>query len=133
MKKIQTTLIIIKKVMKFKLNTEDILNKKFAVTKKGYSMTEVDSFLDLVLDDYRAVEEISKKKDEEIDRLSKQIELLKKEVGDLKENQELKNLSFIKDGNINDYQSLDNLDLLKKCSKYEKKLFSLGINPSKIK
>ncbi len=121
--------------MDFKLNADEILNKKFNVIKKGYSMTEVDSFLDLVLDDYRDIDNISKKKDEEILNLKKEIEMLKKEVGDLKENQELQNLSFIKEGNYKkeDYHSLDNLELLKRCSKYEKKLFSLGVNPSKIK
>lgn len=121
--------------MKFKLNTQEILNKKFKVIKKGYSMTEVDSFLDLVLDDYREIDNISKKKDEEIEKLSKEVELLKKEVGDLKKREEIENLSFIKSENYSkkDYESLDNLELLKRCSKYEKKLYTLGIDPSKIK
>jgi len=119
--------------MKLKLNEDAILNKKFESSEKGYDPLDVDKFLDLVLDDYRILDSLIEEKNKEIKDLEGKIEVLNKSLQDLKENQELVNLSFVKKDTLNDYRLLDNLDLLKRCAKYEKKLYSLGVDPSKIK
>ena len=42
---------------KLNLTPEEILNKEFNVDFKGYSPSEVDTFLDTVLEDYQIMEE----------------------------------------------------------------------------
>ena len=42
---------------KLELTPEKILNMQFDVDFKGYSANEVDSFLDVVLEDYQKMEE----------------------------------------------------------------------------
>ena len=118
--------------MKHDLNSQAILNKKFAEKAIGYDPEEVDTFLDLILDDYHKV-------DEEIGELNAQIIDLKRENEALKTSLREKDaqISLEKSKSIALSQirenSLDNLELLQRCSLYEKKLYSLGVDPSKIK
>lgn len=125
--------------MKFNLTKEDILNKQFIPSYKGYDPNDVDEFLDLVLKDYSSLEEAFKKTDEMIESLKKENNELKNSLRELKRDQELMGSRLSSnsknDLNTQNYQStsLDNLELLKKCANYEKKLYSLGYDPSKIK
>ncbi len=121
--------------MKFNLTKEKILNKQFIPSYKGYDPEDVDEFLDLVLKDYSLIEESFKKNDETIVNLKKENELLKTSLRDLKREQELAGLKTTSSKNKPTYanSSLDNLDLLKRCAMYEKKLYSLGVDPSKLK
>lgn len=125
--------------MKFNLTKEDVLNKQFVPSYKGYDPNDVDNFLDLVLKDYSIIEDNFKKSDETILTLKKENEELKQSLKELKRNQEFTNLKLNQNGKNNlkdlDYKpsSLDNLELLKKCAMYEKKLYSLGVDPSKLK
>lgn len=125
--------------MKFNLTKEDVLNKQFIPSYKGYDPNDVDNFLDLVLKDYSLIEENFKKSDETIASLKKENEELKHSLRELKRNQEFSSLKLNTGSKNNlkdlDYQpsSLDNLELLKKCAMYEKKLYSLGVDPSKLK
>ena len=116
--------------MKLQLTAKDILKKSFKTETKGYCATEVDLFLDKVLSDYRLIDSVMAANNTQIERL-------------LKENQYLKNQLSKKDAELSDNHNiflanpdtakLDNLELLKKISKYEKKLYQMGVDPSKIK
>ena len=118
--------------MKLDLNAHEILNKKFKQTPNGYDPDEVDNFLDRILADYKKVEN-------EISLSESEVTTLKRENETLKSNLRAKDaeLSVAKSKNSamsgNKNQPLDNLVLLQRCSAYEKKLFELGIDPSKIK
>jgi len=116
--------------MKLLLTSKEILNKQFSKNVKGYDPLEVDSFLDLVLKDYKVIDNV-------VVNLNDQINLLKKSNLELQnEVDSLKTASIKKSKQtfvINDYSRLDNLELLKKISAYENKLYELGVDPSKIK
>lgn len=118
--------------MKLNVTTRDILLKKFKQSPNGYNPEEVDMFLDKILNDYRKIEG-------ELNNYEEEIVTLRREVESLKSNIRSKDaeLSVIKSKNIamvgNKNQPIDNLVLLQRCSAYEKKLFDLGIDPSKIK
>ena len=113
--------------MKLVLTSKEILNKEFSITAKGYDATEVDTFLDKVLNDYRMIDSVVKALNSQINQLKKENEKLRKSLNS-------------KEAEINDnlqvstgVNRLDNLDLLRKISKYEKKLYQMGVDPSKIK
>lgn len=116
--------------MKLNFKPKDILDKNFKVKPNGYDASEVDSFLDLVLDDYRIVDDVINNLNNEISSLTKQITNLERDLEISKQNTlKQKNQTFV----VNDYSRLDNIDLLKKISLYEIKLYELGVDPSKIK
>ena len=116
--------------MKLLLTSKDILDKEFTKQNVGYNPSEVDEFLDNILNDYRVIDDILANQDKQISLLSKENNLLKKDLDELRnEMKSKKNTNF----NLNEYSSLDNLELLKKISAYECALYELGIDPSKIK
>ncbi len=118
--------------MKLRLNSREILNKKFKQAPNGYNPDEVDAFLDKILDDYRSI-------DEEIESLNTEIISLRRDNETLKANLRDKDqiISIQKSKNIalmsQHQSSLDNLELLQKCSAYERKLYELGVDPNKVK
>lgn len=118
--------------MKLLLRSKDILDKKFRQTANGYDPDEVDTFLDKILDDYRSI-------DKEVEDLNAQIISLKRDNETLKANLRDKEqaISIQKSKNIalmsQHQSSLDNLELLQKCSAYERKLYELGVDPNKVK
>jgi len=116
--------------MKLLLTSKDVLNKQFTKNIKGYDPLEVDSFLDNVLKDYKIIDDV-------VLNLNDQINALKKTNSELIAQIELINQANVKKQKqtfvVNDYSRLDNLELLKKISLYENKLYELGIDPSKIK
>ena len=70
--------------------------------------------------------------DEEIIRLKRDNESLKATIRDKEQVisiQKSKNFALTNSHEGN----LDNLELLQRCSKYEKKLYELGVDPNKIK
>lgn len=116
--------------MKLQLTSKEILNKTFIKDVKGYSANEVDTFLDKVLSDYRMIDSVVKGLETQINELrhtnqNLKVELSKKEA-ELKGN---RNQMSFDQNNVH----LDNLELLQKISKYEKKLYQMGVDPSKIK
>ena len=62
---------------KVNLTVEEILDKQFNVDFKGYSASEVDAFLDIILEDYQIYEE-------NLDELKSEIQKLHEEVAELK-------------------------------------------------
>ena len=118
--------------MKLIVSFKEILNKKFKTTPNGYDPDEVDAFLDKILDDYRNIDKIIASFDEEIIRLKRDNESLKATIRDKEQVMSIQKgknfaLTNCHEGN------LDNLELLQRCSKYEKKLYELGVDPNKIK
>ncbi len=116
--------------MKLLLTSKDVLNKEFLKNVKGYDPLEVDNFLDMVLKDYKVVDDVVSNLNEQIVTLKKTNQELETEIETLKTNSNKKSKqTFV----VNDYSRLDNLELLKKISAYENKLYELGVDPSKIK
>lgn len=110
------------------LNYQDILNKKFSASLKGYNPLEVDLFLDQVLYTIDL-------KDKKIDSLTSEVQSLKKSLDDL--NEKNKNISrefsFFKKRfkNINEDDVLKNastIELIQKVNVYERKLNELGVD-----
>jgi len=116
--------------MKLLLSSKDVLNKEFSKNVKGYDPLEVDSFLDMVLKDYKVVDDVVSNLNQQIVNLKEINQEQEVEFEALKASSNKKaKQTFV----VNDYSRLDNLELLKKISAYENKLYELGVDPSKIK
>ena len=110
------------------LNYQDILNKKFSASLKGYNPLEVDLFLDQVLYTIDL-------KDKKIDSLTSEVQSLKKSLDDLTEKNKniSREFSFFKKRfkNINEDDVLKNvstIELIQKVNVYERKLNELGVD-----
>lgn len=118
--------------MKLLLSSKEILNKKFKANQKGYDPDDVDAFLDKILEDYKLVEKENSNYEAKVTELKREIESLKtklREKDSVISMQKSKNVAL----STPHQKSLDNIELLQKCSAYEKKLYSMGVDPSKIK
>lgn len=99
---------------KFELTAKDILDKEFHIDLKGYSASEVDNFLDLVIADYQTYEETVKGLGENLYHFEMENNTLKQRIREL-ENQ-LQNKEEAS-------ASVDNLDVLKRLSRLEAEVF----------
>lgn len=101
---------------KLNLNPEEILNKEFNSDFKGYTPSEVDAFLDSVLDDYQIMED-------NIQELLDLVAKLQDQVKELtKKNVELEGRKKAYDfANSTSYSSVD---LLKRISRLEEQVFN---------
>jgi len=97
---------------RFYLSTQDILDKEFKIDARGYRPQEVDKFLDMVIRDYTEFMNIIKKLEKENRVLTSDLNKLKSEYRQLRDNIETAGSSS--GGNSN------NLDLLRRLSKLEK-------------
>ncbi|MBM7609330.1 cell division regulator GpsB [Ureibacillus composti] len=91
--------------MEIKLNSKIIYEKEFKKAIKGYSVDEVDQFLDQVLEDYDVFEQV-------VEQLKAENKRLKEEL----ENANRKPQAAPSSGNTN-------FDILKRLSKLEKEVF----------
>ena len=66
---------------KIQLSPKKILNKHFQIDFKGYSATEVDYFLDTVVEDYETFAQMLNESYEQIENLQKENEALKMKMG----------------------------------------------------
>lgn len=117
--------------IKLKLDSSRILHKEFTGTKPGYDALQVDTFLDLVIEDYKQMEGYLHSSKKEREELLEQDRLLKKENERLRLentslNARLKGISATGDA------SLSNLEYLKRIAALEKALSKAGINPNDI-
>jgi DivIVA domain-containing protein len=110
----------------------DILGKKFDGVDKGYSMVQVDQFLDLLLNE-------RKQKNAEISQLNETISALRVENKDFSDrfsnlsNEFLIYKSTFKNLKPSDLQNkISGVELLAKINVYEKKLNELGIDPKSL-
>ena len=95
---------------RFYLSTQDILDKEFKIDARGYRPQEVDKFLDMVIRDYTEFMNIIKKLEKENRVLTSDLNKLKSEYRQLRDNIETASSG----GNSS------NLDLLRRLSKLEK-------------
>ncbi|AGR40962.1 DivIVA domain-containing protein [Spiroplasma taiwanense] len=65
-----------------KLSKQEILDKDFEVEYKGYKVEEVDSFLDMIAEDYRIFLERDRQKDKKISDLENNLKVLSNELNE---------------------------------------------------
>lgn len=99
---------------KFKLSVEDVLNKQFNIDFKGYSSSEVDEFLDLVISDYQEYEEMIRTLGERLQEYERHNAALKAKLAELEGKVEV-------NGEVSAQQG--NLDILKRLSRLESEIF----------
>lgn len=101
---------------KLNLNPEEILNKEFNVDFKGYTPSEVDHFLDSVLDDYQTMEENVQELLDLVNKLQDQVKELTKKNVELEGRKKAFDLS-----NTTSYSSVD---ILKRISRLEEQVYN---------
>jgi len=101
------------------LDVGAILDKQFGIEKQGYSPIEVDQFLDLIVRDYDAFDQIITDLREELENLKRENERLQQHVEELKgeASGEGNNASQ----NVN---SLSQLDILRRIARLEQEVFN---------
>ena len=119
--------------IKLFLNSKTILDRVFPVVgKNAYDATEVDKFLDMIIQDYRTVEAnvLIVKKDYEL--LATKNKNLEQEKRALEIEVERYKARFV---NINpgDNVTTDNIELVRRINALEKFLWAHGFNPNTIK
>lgn len=102
---------------KLNLMPNDILEKDFKIDTRGYRLKEVDSYLDLIIQDYETLIEIIKKQEHEKDELTDEILRLKQQLRDANINVQ------IAKAEVKDTSSFSNLDILKRLSNLEKTIY----------
>ena len=101
---------------KLELTPEQILDMEFKVDFKGYDPGQVDSFLDVVLDDYQKMEENVQELLDLVASLQEEIKKLHEENIELEGKQKIFDLS-----NTTSYSSVD---LLKRISRLEEQVYN---------
>ena len=96
---------------KITLTPQDILHKEFKIDMRGFSVKEVDQFLDQIMGDYEQFNEIIRNYEEEKAEYLKEIMNLKQELRNVK-----MSIDIAKDGN----KEVTNLDVLRRISNLEK-------------
>ena len=106
---------------KIKLMPQDILEKNFKIDMRGYSLKEVDQFLDDIISDYEQFLEI-------INNLEKEKASLLTEIMNLK--QELRNskLSIEVASNSRSSGEVTNVDIIRRLSQLEKMVYGTRNN-----
>ena len=105
---------------KLTLSSDDIVNKEFSLQYKGYFPQEVDKFLDEVIKNYEAIEEIRDYYETQNKALQKTNNILRAKVDDLETMLEIEKN---KNNSVEKVDSTSNLDLIKKIAKLESELY----------
>lgn len=104
---------------KVQLSPKKILNKQFQIDFKGYSATEVDYFLDSIVEDYETFAGMLNESYEQIEELQKENEALRMKLSHLE-----KETMIQKDSLASVEEKLSsNVDLLKRLSSLEKEVY----------
>ncbi|AKU80084.1 DivIVA domain-containing protein [Spiroplasma turonicum] len=103
-----------------KLSKKDIYEKDFEVEYKGYKVEEVDSFLDIIYEDYKYIESCEQEYIKTIQDLENKIKSLKRDLEDKislleKSNSDLENLTRA---------GVNNSAIIKRISKLEKENYN---------
>ena len=119
--------------VKLFLNSQTITNHLFPImSKNAYNATEVDKFLDIIIQDYRLVESNTLLLAKEYEALKEKNKLLESEKRKLEievEKYKAKAMSIKSGDNVN----TDNIELIKRIDTLEKFLWAHGYNPDTIK
>ena len=119
--------------VKLFLNSQTIMNHIFPVVgKNAYDATEVDKFLDSIIQDYKKVEENSLILKKEYEDLTSKNRSLEQEKRNLEVELEKYKARF---ANIksSDNVTNDNIELVRRINSLEKFLWAHGFNPDTIK
>lgn len=100
---------------KLNLDIQTILDKQFNVDFKGYSATEVDSFLDLVLEDYEVFQDLARTLHERATELEQVNATLRAQIIELEGKARV-----LDEGG----QSVSQLDILKRLSRLEQVVYN---------
>ena len=112
-------------------SSESLLDIKFKAKDRGYDPDQVDAVLDMIIEDYRKLEQNSKENNEELLNQIAELKKINNQLSDelRKEKNRVKYLP--KDQKE---VQLDNFELLNRIGKLENIIFEkLGINPYDIK
>ena len=101
---------------KIKLMPQDILEKNFKIDMRGYSLKEVDQFLDDIISDYEQFLEIINNLEKEKADLLGEIMNLKQELRNSKLNMEVAS-------NGNRGGEVTNIDIMRRLSQLEKMVY----------
>ena len=119
--------------LKLFLNSQTIMNHIFPVVgKNAYDATEVDKFLDSIIQDYKKVEEnslILKKEYEEITAKNRNLEQEKRKLEVELEKYKARFANIKSSDNVTN----DNIELVRRINSLEKFLWAHGFNPDTIK
>lgn len=96
---------------KISLTPQEILKKEFKIDMRGYSLKEVDQFLDEIIGDYEQFNEIIRSYEAEKEEYLKEIMNLKQELRNVK-----MSIDVAKTGD----KEVTNLDVLRRISNLEK-------------
>lgn len=104
---------------KIQLSPKKILNKQFQIDFKGYSATEVDYFLDSIVEDYHTFADMLNESYDQIEKLQKENQALKIKISNLEKEK------IIQQDNIRSMEEnlSSNVDLLKRISNLEKEVY----------
>jgi DivIVA domain-containing protein len=103
---------------KVNLDIQTILDKEFNIDFKGYNATEVDSFLDLVIQDYQTYQDNSKELNEKIAELERTNASLRAKLI------EVEGKTRALEANPTPaQQGAANVDILKRLSRLEEQVF----------
>ena len=104
---------------KIQLSPKKILNKQFQIDFKGYSATEVDYFLDTVVEDYETFAAMLNESYEQIDNLQRENEALKMKINQMEKEKSIQQDNMkVMEENLSAY-----FDLLKRISNLEKEVY----------
>ncbi|MDE6952711.1 MAG: DivIVA domain-containing protein [Erysipelotrichales bacterium] len=104
---------------KIQLSPKKILNKQFQIDFKGYSATEVDYFLDTVVEDYETFAAMLNESYEQIDNLQRENEALKMKINQMEKEKSIQQDNMkVMEENLS-----ANVDLLKRISNLEKEVY----------
>ena len=104
---------------KISLTPQEILKKEFKIDMRGYSLKEVDQFLDEIIGDYEQFNEIIRNEEAEKEELLKEHMNLK---------QELRNVKLSIDAAKTGDKEVTNLDVLRRISNLEKIVYGKDKN-----
>ena len=119
--------------VKLFLNAQTIVNHVFPINgKNAYDATEVDKFLDIIIQDYRLVEASTLVQTKEYEALKEKSKVLEKEKRSLEVELEKYKARF---ANIksDDNVTTDNIEYISRINTLERFLWAHGYNPDTIK
>ena len=119
--------------VKLFLNSQTIINHVFPVVgRNAYNATEVDKFLDAIIQDYKLVESNTLVLKKEFDEMKEKNRSLEQDKRNLEVELEKYKAKF---ANINpgDNVNSDNIELVRRNNVLEKFLWAHGFNPDTIK
>ena len=104
---------------KIRLSPKRVLNKEFSIESKGYSANEVDSYLDIVKEDYLNFQSMLNDSYDEIESLQKENSALRRKLNELlRERQEHRDNARVMEENLN-----NNVDVLRRISQLEREVY----------